>query len=254
MLRAANSLQAARWLLAVLCVACALALFALPVVAAPQFPALSGRVVDQASMLDAATRQRLDAQLAAFEDASGIQLVVVTLPDLQGYPIEDYGYQLGRHWGIGQKDKNNGVLLIVAQSERELRIEVGYGLEGALTDALSSNIINTVILPQFKAGRFEQGIEQGVQAIMAALKGEYEPRPTRDGDKRERGGALFFLVLLFIAIIFLRSLGGPGGLGGGGFGGRRGGIFLPGGGGGFGGGGFGGGGGSFGGGGASGGW
>ena len=221
---------------------------------AQQFPPLTGRVVDQAGMLDGAARQRLNSQLEAFDNASGIQLVVVTLPDLQGYPIEDFGYQLGRHWGIGQKGKDNGVLLIVAQAERQVRIEVGYGLEGALTDALSANIINTVILPRFKAGQFEDGIEQGTQAVMAALKGEYQPRPVRTADKRERGGAFFFLMLLFIAVIVLRSFGGPGGFGGGGFG-RRGGVFLPGGfGGGGGGGGFGGGGGSFGGGGASGGW
>lgn len=245
----------ARWFgIALFFALCAALLCAQRAAADPQFPPLSGRVVDGAGLLDAAAAQRLNAELEAFENASGIQLVVVTLPDLQGYPIEDFGYQLGRHWGIGQKGKDNGVLLIVAQAERKVRIEVGYGLEGALTDALSANIINTVILPQFKAGRFEDGIDQGAQAIMAALKGEYEPKPARpERDKRERGGALFFFMLFFIAVIFLRSLGGPGG---GSFG-RRGGVFLPpmgGGGWGGGGGGFGGGGGGFGGGGASGGW
>src|SRR5579872_841188 len=132
--------------------------------AEPKFPPLTGRVVDAADMLDAGAQQQLTAQLEAFERASGIQLVVATLPDLQGYEIEEFGYQLGRAWGIGQRDKNNGVLLIVAKAERKVRIEVGYGLEGSLTDALSVNIINTVITPQFKTGQFAAGIEQGTQA------------------------------------------------------------------------------------------
>lgn len=225
------------------------------VFAEPKFPPLTGRVVDAAGMLDSSV-QRIDAQLAAFEQASGIQLVVVTLPDLQGYAIEEYGYQLGRAWGIGQGDKNNGVLLIVAKAERKVRIEVGYGLEGTLTDALTSNIIYTVIAPQFKTGQFADGIEQGAQAIMQALRGEYQPRPQRSDSQRPIGGMLFWLLLFGVAVIFISGIGGGGG---GGFG-RRG-IFLPGvlggmggGGGGGGGGGFSGGGGSFGGGGASGDW
>jgi uncharacterized protein len=220
----------------------------------PQFPALSGRVVDEAHLLDAGAAQQLSAQLAQFEAASSIQLVVVTLPDLQGYPIEDFGYQLGRAWGIGEKGKNNGVLLIVAQHERAIRIEVGYGLEGTLTDALSSNIINAVIVPNFKRGAFADGIEQGAQAIMAALQGEYQPKPVQQKSQRPSIG--FFGLFVIILIFMMFSGGGRGGRGG----------FLPGalagavlgrggfGGGGFGGGGFGGGGGSFGGGGASGNW
>lgn len=223
-------------------------------IAEPQFPPLTGRVVDTADMFEAGEQQQLDAQLTAFENASGIQLVVVTLPDLQGYAIEEYGNQLFRHWGIGQRDKNNGVLLMVAKAERQVRIEVGYGLEGTLTDALSANIIYTVIAPQFKAGKFAAGVEQGAQAIMEVVRGEYQPREMRDNRQQRGGGMLFWLLMFGTAMIFLRGLGG----GGGGFG-RRG-VFLPGGfgGGGFGGGGFGGGfsggGGSSGGGGASGGW
>lgn len=227
--------------------------FSCAVFAAPQFPALSGRVVDAANLLDANIEQQLSAQLAQFEQDSSIQLVVVTLPDLQGYPVEDYGYQLGRHWGIGEKGKNNGVLLIVAPKDRALRIEVGYGLEGTLTDALSSNIINAVIVPSFKRGAFADGIVQGAQAIQAALKGEYQPKPVRSKQAKRPSLGMF---VFFGLIVLLMMFGGggrrggffPGGFGGGGFGG--GGL----GGGGFGGGGFGGGGGSFGGGGASGNW
>ncbi len=229
------------------------------VCAEPQFPALTGRVVDTAKMLNTSEQQQLEAKLTAFDEASGIQLVVATLPDLQGYAIEEYGNQLFRHWGIGQRDKNNGVLLIVSKAERKLRIEVGYGLEGTLTDALSANIIYTVIAPQFKTGQIAAGLEQGAQAIMEVLRGEYQPREMRSRKQQPVGGMLFWLLMFGVAVIFLRGLGGGGGGGFGNSGGR--GVFYPGGlgggglgGGGFGGGGFGGGGGSSGGGGASGGW
>lgn len=235
-------------------------LLAAPALAAPTFPPLSGRVVDDADMLDAAQRQQLDAQLQAHENATGNQVVVVTLPDLDGYDIESYGYQLGRHWGIGQKGEDNGVLLIVAKEERKVRIEVGYGLEGTLTDAISANIIHTVILPQFRRGDFAGGIEQGVTAIIEALGGQYQMRQRggqgRADDREWVVGMFVFFIFVFVIYPLLRS-GGPrgpggmlsGGLYGGGFSGRSGGGFS----GGFGG-GFGGGGGGFGGGGASGGW
>src|SRR5689334_20899093 len=105
------------------------------------FPQLTGRVVDEAGVLDAATRQAITDKLAAVEAKSGDQIVVVTLKSLQDTTIEDYGYQLGRSWGIGQKGKNNGAILVVAPNERKVRIEVGYGLEGALTDAVTRLII-----------------------------------------------------------------------------------------------------------------
>ena len=103
--------------------------------AAPKFPTLTGRVVDDAGVLDASTQSQLTDMLAAHERATGEQVVVVTLDSLQGFSIEDYGYQLGRYWGIGQKGKNTGAILIVAPKEHKVRIEVGYGLEGTLTDA-----------------------------------------------------------------------------------------------------------------------
>jgi uncharacterized protein len=216
--------------------------------AAIVFPPLTGRVVDSAGMLSAGTQQALTELLAAHEQASSDQIVVVTLPDLQGYTIEEYGYQLGRHWGIGQKGKNNGVLLLVAPNERALRIEVGYGLEGTLTDALSSNIINGVILPRFKRGDFEGGITQGVAAIIQALGGEYELKQIpRNQGAPGRGHASPLGVLFWIIFILIFSRGWWGwGLFGRGYGGWGGG--------GGGGGGFHGGGGSFGGGGASGRW
>jgi uncharacterized protein len=112
-------------------------LLAAPVqAAAPSFPPLTGRVVDAANVLSAQAKGELTQKLAALETKTARQLVVVTLPSLQGYEIEDYGYQLGRAWGIGQKSSNNGALFIVVPPERRVRIEVGYGLEPILTDAL----------------------------------------------------------------------------------------------------------------------
>ena len=103
------------------------------------------------------------------EAKTGRQMVVATLPDLQGYEIEDFGYQLGRAWGIGDKTRNDGVLLLVAPKERKVRIDVGYGLEGVLTDALSSLIIQNKILPAFRAGKMEDGVMAGAEALIGQL-------------------------------------------------------------------------------------
>ena len=116
--------------------------------AEPSFPALTGRVVDQAGILDAGVEARIDGKLQDLEQKTTTQLVVVTLRSLQGYDIADYGYRLGRHWGIGQRGKNNGAILIVAPNERRVRIEVGYGLEGTLTDAICQLIIDNANFPR----------------------------------------------------------------------------------------------------------
>ena len=152
--------------LAWICLICACAAQTL------SFHALTGRVVDEAALLDAATRTALTGSLADLEQKTTDQLVVVTLKSLQGTSIEDYGYQLGRRWQIGQKDKNNGVLLIVAPNERKVRIEVGYGLEGTLTDAITKLIIENSILPRFKVADFSGGIKRGVEDIIQVLSGD----------------------------------------------------------------------------------
>jgi uncharacterized protein len=133
--------------------------------AAPKFPPLTGRVVDDAHLLSPPTAAKLSGELAELEARTGHQLVVATVPDLQGYEIEDYGYQLGRAWGLGRKGVDDGAILLVAPKERKVRIEVGYGLEPVLTDALSSVILQRAVLPQFKQGRMEQGIVDGTEAI-----------------------------------------------------------------------------------------
>jgi uncharacterized protein len=157
-----------------------LAIGLLLLVALPAFaetlpvPALSGRVVDQAGILNSAEESRLTSKLKNLENNTSIQLVVVTLSSLRGSPIEDWGLALGRTWGIGQKGKDNGTLLIVAPNDRELRIEVGYGLEGTLPDATASAIIRNVIVPRFKSGAMADGISDGVDAIIAVLTGSGE--------------------------------------------------------------------------------
>ena len=235
----------------------ALLLVALALRAEVVFPPLSGRVVDDAGLLDTHTRAQLGQMLEAHEQATGEQVVVVTVPDLQGLPIEEYGYQLGRFWGIGQKGKDNGALLIVAPQQRKVRIEVGYGLEGVLTDAQSSVIINRIILPAFKRGELSQGIVQGSAAMLQVLGGNPLAQPSRASSADGEGEppslwAIGLFILLVVVVLYLQGLGGGGRRGGpgGGFGGGFGGL----GGGGRGGGGFGGGGGSFGGGGSSGSW
>ena len=225
---------------------------------APNFPDLTGRVVDDGHLLSATAQEQLTQRLAEFEAKTSDQVVVVTLPSLNGMDIADYGYQLGRHWGIGQKGRDNGLLLIVAVAEHKVRIEVGYGLEGVMTDAASNAIIRGVILPAFRQGAMEQGVLAGTQAIMGVLTGDENAVPLPA--KTQATGVwpalpviimilLFFVFAVnhpFLAALFGSSLFRSGSSGfGGGWGG----------GGGFGGGGeFSGGGGGFGGGGSSGSW
>ncbi|WP_109808913.1 TPM domain-containing protein [Sphingosinithalassobacter portus] len=197
---------------------------------AQNFPKLTGRVVDAAHILDPQTVAQLTQLSAEVEQASSRQLVVATIPDLQGYPIEDYGYRLGRAWGIGQKDANNGILLIVAPNERKVRIEVGYGLEPIMTDALSGRIIRDDILPRFRDGDMPGGIVAGANAIAeqmklpleAAEKRALEAQEAKKSDDGNPVAALFvaFWILVILFIIFAAIGGGRGG-GGGGGGGRR---------------------------------
>jgi uncharacterized protein len=166
------------------------------------FPTLTGRVVDDASILNAETRAALTNKLAALEAKTTDQLVVVTLKSLQGTSIEDYGYQLGRRWQIGQKDKNNGVLLIVVPSERKVRIDVGYGLEGTLTDAVSRLIIENSIVPRFRANDYSGGITRAVDDIISVLTGdaaEWKQRAAKRPDVSPSGdsGLLWAVILLF---------------------------------------------------------
>ena len=232
---------------------------------AQDFPALSGRVTDAANVIPAAEEQALAARLRQFETETGRQFVVATVPDLQGYDIADYGYQLGREWGIGSEEENDGVLLLVAPNERKVRIEVGYGLEPYLTDGLSYLIISREILPRFRDGDLPGGVMAGAEAITTqlALPPEEAAANVQAAEAERQGGeggfpiGLLFIILIVGFNLWAMNSGGRRGRR------RRGGVFIwgPGMGSGFGGGrssgggfgGFSGGGGSFGGGGASGG-
>ena len=255
----------------------ALAFMLLPSLARAQtFPALTGRVVDGANIIPADEKVRLEQKLTALEQQSGRQLVVTTVPDLQGYEISDYGYQLGRSWGIGEKDKNTGAILLIAPKERKVRIEVGYGLEGVLTDGISTLIIQQEIVPRFKAGDMPGGIEAGADAIIrqitlppgeaTASAAAVAARPPSKGGI-DPGTVFFILIVIFFFVIpaIRRAVGGRRYQGGSGLGplilfdalshmADRGGGWGGGGSDWGGGGGFSGGGGSFGGGGASGSW
>lgn len=187
-------------------------LFALPAFAAPKFPPLTGRVVDDAQILSPQVEQDLTAKLENLETTTGRQLVVATIPSLDGYPIEDYGYQLGRTWGIGEKGKNTGVILLVAPNDRKVRIEVGYGLEPVLTDALSSVIIQSAILPKFRDGDMAGGIVAGTDALVEQLSLPADQAKVRIAEasqperQKAHGSPIVGLIVAFFFIFVLSNL------------------------------------------------
>ncbi len=218
------------------------------------FPPLTGRVVDQANIMTAQSRTALETKLKELEDKSSIQLVVATVKSLQGSDVETYTNELFRFWKLGEAKKNNGALLLIAPAEHKVRIEVGYGLEGTLTDALSSVIISSAIIPRFKANDFSGGIERGVDGIISVLSGDtadWQPKVHVRSDDASSAindlvAFLFPLLMIFVISYLISSArgapsgrsvsqggrtifipyGGPtwgsgrgGGIGGGGFGG-----------------------------------
>ena len=224
-------------------------------------------------MLAPAERQSLNQRLIAFDDSTSNQIVVVILPTLDGGDPNTVATEIGQQWGVGQGAKDNGVVLLVSTGDRQVYIATGFGLEGAIPDAVAGRIIRRVIVPNFRQGQFYAGIAGAVDALMAASRGEYDAEPVRQPGDGSDFSSLFilFIILFFLISAAKRNRGGGGGgrvvrrrsglppvivfPGGGWGGGSRGGGFGGGLGGGFGGGGFGGfGGGGFGGGGAGGGW
>ncbi|MGW6780041.1 TPM domain-containing protein [Brucella pseudogrignonensis] len=174
---------------------------------------LTGRVVDAAGIIDPAERQQLTQKLADFEAKSSDQVVVVTVPSLNGEDIESYSNRLFRAWALGQKQENNGILLVVAPNDRKVRIEVGYGLEGTMTDALSSVIINGTIIPEFRTGNYSNGIVQGVDGILSVLSGdaaELEARAKRNVQTSSGSDDIDWVFVVFItfwALIFFGGFG-----------------------------------------------
>jgi uncharacterized protein len=234
----------------------------IPQLLARDVPALKARVNDYAHILSSYTGKQLEGILRDLEQTDSTQIVVLTISSLEGEVLEEFSIKVAEEWKIGQKGFDNGAILLIAKKDREMRIEVGYGLEGSLTDLMAGRIIRNVIVPQFRAGNFDQGVLDGVQAMIGVVRGEYktpEKIPPRK-DPKFKGTHPFFIVwiiFVFFSILLgrLRRIFGSkrsrrssrgalwlGGIGGGGF--SSGGF----------GGGFGGGGGGFGGGGASGGW
>jgi len=147
------------------------------VFAALPVPALTGRVNDYAGMISAPVKAELEAKIKQFETAESTQIVILTVPSLKGDVIEDFSIRVVEAWKIGQKGKDNGVLLIVSKDDHKVRIEVGFGLEGKLTDLVSGHITRNEIVPAFKAGQFDAGFTKGVTAIIAAVHGEYKGTP-----------------------------------------------------------------------------
>lgn len=181
-----------------------LACFALvtPVAAQQPVPALSGRVVDTTGTLDAAQVSALEAQLAAIEQHNGSQVAVLVVPTTDPEPIEAYAIRVAEQWRLGRADIDDGVLLLVAMRDRRMRIEVGYGLEGAVPDAIAKRIIAEQIAPRFQAGDFAGGLAAAVDSIGRAIAGEGLPAPATGAARAADGGDTDWLsVLLFIAFV-----------------------------------------------------
>lgn len=216
-----DRLQPERTLRGILAVLVLLLVFA-PGLAALDVPQLKGRVNDYGNMISATAESRLDVVLRQLEESDSTQVVVLTIPDLKNEALEDYALKVAETWGIGQKEYDNGALLLVSRSDRLVRIEVGYGLEGRLTDLLAGRIVDYAILPNFKAGRFDEGFIAGVEAIAEAVRGEYSGSGrtvAQPVSRRSRGSVFpFFILVMVISLLGSRRRV---------FGGLAGAVFLP---------------------------
>jgi uncharacterized protein len=203
------------------------------------YPAASGYVVDQSGIIDSAAQSRIEGWILELKQKTNAEVAVVTVDSTEPLPIEEYAVNLFQRFGIGQKGKDNGVLLLVAYKDRDMRIEVGYGLEGAITDAKSSQIISSIITQDFKDGHFSDGIEKGTAAIVTLIAKEYNvtltgvPEPVYQDQENGSGWVSLLIFCIFLSFFFFRGGGGmffplmffPGGYsGGGGFGGGGGGF------------------------------
>ena len=177
-------------------------------------PALQGYVNDYAGLIAPEAKAKLENDLRAFEQSDSTQVVILTVPSLEGEDLEGFSIRVATTWKIGQQTKDNGVLLLVAKQERKIRIEVGKGLEGVLTDLLSGRIIDLVIKPNFKRGDYSGGLVAGVAAIIDATRGEFKGDAHRPAAQHKKGAPSFLTLLLFLGILLLflgslsRTLGG----------------------------------------------
>ncbi len=190
-----------------------LSLAAFPALAAPVFPTLTGRIVDEANIIQPADRAALEAKLAGIEQATGHQMVIATIADMRDYPLEDYAYQLGRAWGIGGKGANDGLIILLAPNnpagQRGPRIEVGYGLEPIVTDAFANQVAKGLMTPRLRAGDVAGGLNAGVDALAAQIRLTPEEAAKRAQaaaaaqSSRQRGGGINVGTLVFWGIVLL---------------------------------------------------
>ncbi|SKC13287.1 TPM domain-containing protein [Dyadobacter psychrophilus] len=187
----------------------------------PKKPDPPKLVNDFANQLNASEEEQLEQKLIAYNDSTSSQIVIVIVPTTGDYPIADYALKLGREWGVGQKDKDNGIVLLWAPTDRKVYISTGYGLEGAIPDAIAKRIITQVITPQFKNGQFYQGLDQGVDMIFKYATGEYKADPNESNDDGSFPPLLIVIIIFIVIMIFVfRNRNNGGGRGGfGGFGG-----------------------------------
>jgi uncharacterized protein len=183
---------------------------------AAEIPALKGYVNDYANMMSSAVRTKLTNELKEFERTDSTQVVILTIPSLEGQPIEEYSIKAAETWKVGQKGRDNGILFVVAQQERKMRIEVGRGLEGRLTDLTAGRIIDLVVKPRFKRGDFNGGFVAGVAALIDATKGEFKADEAKPPQKKKSFSPLLTILLfggigLLVLGSFSRILGGVAG-------------------------------------------
>ncbi|WP_040011979.1 TPM domain-containing protein [Desulfotignum phosphitoxidans] len=188
-----------------------------------EVPKLKARVNDYANILSAATKNQLETVLSDLEQTDSTQIAVLTIPSLKGENIEEYAIQVAETWKIGQENLDNGAILIISKNDRKLRIEVGYGLEGTLTDLMAGRIIQNIIVPRFKTGNFDQGVMDGVQAMTQVVRGEFKAaensRRPESGSARGQSG-IFGLIVFFVLINMLGRIRRP-------LGALSGGLFFP---------------------------
>ena len=188
----------------------ALALTAQDIPPRPSPPKL---VNDLANQLSPTEEAQLEQKLVAYNDSTSTQIAVVIIPTVGEYPMADYAFKLGREWGVGQEDKNNGIVLLWAPDDRKVFIATGYGMEGTIPDAIAKRIVSQEIIPEFKNKMYFRGLDRGVDAIIRYAAGEYQGEPaSSDGGEFPLG--IVFIVFMIVLFIILRNRGGGGGRGG----------------------------------------